>query len=127
MNGKQRPFGTVKNDDISIIYEEPAISEKIPIKYYRQPNDQIYNRHVIYDSFKPMNFRAMQDYINFLLNFRKLIPNTINEAKMKLDSKPNVGPEEILSHPDISQEIKDYYNSESKEQLSGFVILYKNW
>lgn len=98
-----------------IIYEEPALSEKIPIKYHKLTEDKLYNQRVIYESYKPSNFREMQDYMNFILNLRKITPNCIKNKKD--NAQTNVPPEDLLNCPEVSQEIKNYYNSDLQTQM----------
>lgn len=84
---------------------EPVLSEKIPIKYGSRKNeDKRYYHNVIYDSYKPQNLREMQDYIKFITIQRKIIP-----CDEKIKKTFSQTPEDLLNSPDISPEIKRYY------------------
>ena len=107
-----------EQEGFPIIYEEPALSEKIPIKYYKKIEDKRYSQYVIYESYKPTNFRTMQDYIHFTLNFRKIPPNYGSHKQ----NNGNVEADDILNCPDVAQEIKNYYNSELDAKIPKAVI-----
>lgn len=106
-------------NDLEAIYEEPAIAEKIPLKYINNIQDKRYHEHLIYESYKPRNLREMQNFLHFVLNYRKILPNSYGKYSTfnMEDSKANKDVEEILNSGQVSQEIKNYYNSEVETKL----------
>lgn len=104
-----------------MIYEEPAVAEKIPIRFGRRSEDPRFSSNVVYESYKPRNLREMQDYINFVLNFRKVLPNRC--FRMGEDVGSTIDADDILSSPQVSQEIKEYYNTEIQTRLPEQVLL----
>lgn len=104
-----------------VIYEEPAVAEKIPIRFGRRSEDPRFSSNVVYESYKPRNLREMQDYINFVLNFRKVLPNRC--FRMGEDVGSTIDADDILSSPQVSQEIKEYYNTEIQTRLPEQVLL----
>ena len=110
--------GTEKSEktkeNVHALYQEPTIAEKIPIKYAPPINHKKYQEYVVYESYKPKNLREMQDFLHFILQFRKILPNNNGEILVP-ESWKNV--DEILSSKSVSQEIKDYYNSEVETKL----------
>jgi len=114
-------------------YTEPEISEKIPIVRVSRIIDPKFHERIIYESYKATNLREMQDYMHFMLAFRKILPNQIlhnapimsamvsPDISQRPDDKPQIESsgtvEEILESPEVSKEIKNYYNSEIQTRL----------
>ena len=42
---------------------------------------------MIYESYKPTNLREMQDFIHFVLTFRRIVPNSYHSRKATGDKK----------------------------------------
>ena len=104
------------------IYEESALSEKIPIKFLNRIQDPRYLKHIVYESYKPQNLREMQDYLHFILHFRKIVANVGDGAigpgvGRGVEERMRESVEELLERTGVSQELKDYYNSEVDTQL----------
>ncbi len=111
VRNKRPNRANLKQDtELAAIYEEPQLSEKIPIKYASKIEAKSYHDYVVYESYKARNLREMQDYMHFVLNIRKVLPN----------GRPHDGNrvvrtvEEMLNSEDVSQEIKNYYNVDSE-------------
>ena len=118
----------------------PSLAEQIPVKYKSEIIDKRYTTKVIYESYRPENIKQMQDYFHFILNFRKVLPNTdyfADAKKSKEDRRAlmkyiyisiyiyiyilrKVGMsdvDEILKNSEVSQDIKDYYNTDMTNTL----------
>ncbi len=110
------------------------MAEKIPIKYISAIEDKRFREHVIYESYKPINLRQMQDYMHFVLLFRATQSHGENQRQLFGEDKPAAAEEgekhatglrgsatataeEIMRNPEVSQEIKNYYNTEAQAKL----------
>jgi len=91
---------------------EPAIAEKIPILRQSQILDPRYTERIIYESYKPANLKQMQDYMDFIIGFRSILPSQIIN---KTNYKRVV--DEILNSNDLSEDIRNYYSTETKTKL----------
>ena len=111
-------------NEISGIYDDSNVSEKIPIKYCSRIDDRRYNEYVIYDGYKPNNLRTMINYMDFCLTFRKTLPDKVCSYGYISDiddtNKNAIDSSEYEDSPrssKISQELKLYYNTELKTSL----------
>ena len=105
-NRKPNKARTKPNTELAAIYEEPQLSEKIPIKYACKIESKSYQDYIVYESYKARNLREMQDYMHFVLNIRKVLPN----IRPRDGGRVVRTVEEMLNSEDVSQEIKNYYN-----------------
>lgn len=97
------------------IYEDPEISDKIPVKYTSLISDTALQSNLIYESYKARSLSEMVNYMDFCLSFRSIVPNNVCSFSY------SAGPEEskcgpLAQHPfkssNMPKELKEYYNSE---------------
>jgi len=133
-NCVETPKRKISHDlDSKPLYENTEISEQIPIKYKTNIVDKRFSERIIYESYKPHNLRSMLDYMHFSLVFRSTIPNPKNILKKySTEALSDISPinntdegdihkamavDDILTSPEISPEIKSYYNSDTQTKL----------
>eukprot|EP01022_Parablepharisma_sp_SALTPOND_P018752 TRINITY_DN310_c0_g2_i1.p1 TRINITY_DN310_c0_g2~~TRINITY_DN310_c0_g2_i1.p1 ORF type:complete len:1282 (-),score=157.74 TRINITY_DN310_c0_g2_i1:3773-7618(-) len=119
------------NDAPSPIYEDSSISEKIPIKYISTVQDKRFQERIIYEGYKPHNLRSILDYMHFCLVFRTTYPSTSIFRRFPPDLTGESSPsgdldkslhqpmavDDLLQSPEVSNEIKAYYNSDTQTKL----------
>ncbi len=120
--GKNRSKNAVP--DPPAIYAEPALSEKIPIKYACKVEDSRFDQHLVYEAYRPRNLREMQDFLHFVLKFRKILPNCCDKYEAGVANyselerqRTGKDVDDVLSNTEVSKEIRDYYNSEVDSKL----------
>ena len=114
-NSKQ----SIKKDSLEVIKPIPKIkiTEKIPIYRSSMIIDPRYTERIIYESYKVNNVDSMNEYINFILSFRLILPNKISSITENQNNELNKSSEEILDSVNLDKDIKDYYNTEIKSDL----------
>ena len=150
---KSSPEKTPADRARAVPYTEAEVAEKIPIVRLSRIIDPQFHERIIYESYKPANLREMQDFMHFMMAFRRILPNQVlssvhsyndnetdgNAPKSAKDGEvvrptyPKALPynaitvDDILGSPEVSKEIKEYYNSEIQtklpEQLGSFIAL----
>lgn len=55
--------------------------EQISVKYESEITEEIYNKYIVYESYKPKNLKEMINYITFVTKFRLIIPNNLPYLK----------------------------------------------
>ena len=108
-----------KQEDLNMHHDTIEFADNIPIKYISCIEEMKFQEYLVYESYKPSNLREMKGYVNFILKSRKILPNLFGkyagrEGKI-LKRKECI--DDIFTSNEVSQEIKNYYNSEVETKL----------
>ena len=102
---------------------------EIMIKRINKIYDERYNTKIIYESYKPSNLYLMLDYINFCISFRNILPNRLLFYDPYLDTDmrsifgnsvsliEQIALPNFIESPNVSTEIKTYYDTEFQSNL----------